>query len=89
MKSLFLAATLLLVNPSASAGTLLRNLYATNFCELRAMGASKEDAMEAALNSALISGDDWTWVTIDGHRYQSDTLLAIQAAYNLCPHYAR
>jgi hypothetical protein len=80
-----LAAAALLLAAPAQASTILPNLYAKTFCELRQAGASKEDARSAAMQSAIISGDDWTWITIDGRRLKSDVVLAVQAVINRCP----
>jgi hypothetical protein len=83
----FIAAAALLLAASipAQAGTILPYTYAKTFCELRIAGASKDDAVKAAVKAAFISGDDWTQVTIDGKQYQSDTILAVRTAFDLCP----
>ena len=83
------AALALTTAAPAQAGTLLTATYAKTFCDLRAMGASKDDARKAAVDAAYISSDDWTWVTINGNRYQSDTVLAAKAVFELCPELAK
>lgn len=83
------AALLLATAIPAQASTILPHLYAKTFCDLRAMGVSKDDAMAAAIRAAVISGDDWTYITIGGKRYQSDTVMAIRKAFDLCPELAK
>lgn len=69
----------------AAASTILPNLYAAKFCELRAQGASKDDAMQVALNEARVEGEDWITITIWGKQRRSDIVQSIMAVNKLCP----
>lgn len=86
MKRTLIALALLIGTPAA-ASTILPNTYAAKFCELRAIGVSKDEAITAAIREATVSRDDWTYVTVNGKRYQSDVIFAATAVAKLCPQF--
>ena len=70
----------------AHAGTLLPNLYAIRYCNLRAIGAAHQDAMNAAFKFAFIDGDEWFMVTgANGKQERSDVVEAANAVFSRCP----
>ena len=72
--------------PSASAGQLLPNLYAREFCTLRALGVSKEEARNAAVASAYVSSlPDLPQITVGGSKTSSDVVQAVMAVSKRCP----
>ena len=85
MKTIFAIAIALLPMPSF-AGTILPNLYAKTFCELRSIGIQSEDARRTAVQQSMISGDDWTMVKrADGSLVRSDIVLAVNVVMERCP----
>ena len=68
----------------ASAGVLLPNLFASEYCSLRDMGLNEEDAMKVATRKSMISGEptkvEWNGVMVD-----ADVLQALEASTELCP----
>ena len=84
-KFLFLPAFALMAMP-VSAGQLSPLLYANEYCSLRDLGVSSQEAMQAALEAAHISSlPDAPTVTIDGTRTTSDVVRSVRAAYDRCP----
>jgi hypothetical protein len=89
MKTIFAIAIALLPTPSL-AGTILPNLYAKTFCELRSVGIQSEDARRTAVMESMVSGDDWTMVKrADGSLVRSDIVLAVNATMERCPEYIK
>jgi hypothetical protein len=85
MKTILAIAIALLPTPSL-AGTILPNLYAKTYCELRSVGIQSEDARRTAVQQSMISGDDWTIIKrADGSMVQSDIVLAVNAVMQRCP----
>ena len=92
MKLSFLAlATGLAILPSPSlAGTILPNLYAKTFCDLRSIGIDDDGARRTAVMESMVSGDSWTMVKrTDGSYVQSDIVLAVNAVMQRCPQYIK
>ena len=92
MKLSFLAlATGLAILPLPSlAGTILPNLYAKTYCELRSVGIDAEGARRTAIMESMVSGDNWTMVKrTDGSYVQSDVVLAVNATFQRCPQYIK
>ena len=92
MKLSFLAlATGLAILPLPSlAATILPNLYAKTFCDLRAVGIDNDGARRTAIMESMISGDSWTMVKrTDGSYVQSDVVLAVNAVMQRCPQYIK
>jgi len=89
MKSFFpIAASFvaLFATTPVQAGTILPNLYAKTFCELRSIGIDDEGARRTAIQQSMISGDDWTMVKrTDGSLVRSDIVLAVNATFQRCP----
>jgi hypothetical protein len=74
----------------AQAGTILPNLYAKTFCELRSIGIDDEGARRTAVMQSMISGDNWTMAKrADGSLVQSDIVLAVNAVMQRCPEYIK
>ena len=72
------------------AGTILPNLYAKTFCELRAAGIDDDGARRTAVMESMVSGDSWTMVRrVDGSYVQSDIVLAVNATFQRCPQYIK
>jgi hypothetical protein len=93
MKSFFpIAASFvaLLATTPVQAGTILPNLYAKTFCELRSIGIDDESARRTAIQQSMISGDNWTMIRrTDGTLVQSDIVLAVNATFQRCPEYMK
>ena len=89
MKLFFLALALSLPLPSM-AETILPNLYAKTFCDLRAVGIDDDGARRTAVMESMVSGDNWTMVKrTDGSYVQSDVVLAVNAVMQRCPQYIK
>ena len=88
---LALAAGLTIAFPLPSlAGTILPNLYAKTFCDLRAAGIDVDGARRTAIMESMVSGDSWTMVKrTDGSYVQSDIVLAVNATFQRCPQYIK
>jgi len=87
MKSFLLICSLFISVP-ASAGQILSNLYAQEYCSLRAIGVSSSEAITAATEHAYVASlPDVTSVTIDGRQIDTDVLRAVRAVSSLCPQY--
>ena len=88
---LALAAGLAISLPLPSlAGTILPNLYAKTYCDLRAIGIDDDGARRTAVSQSMISSDDWTMVRrADGSYVQSDIVLAVNATFQRCPQYIK
>jgi hypothetical protein len=84
MKTILAIAIALLPMPSL-AGTILPNLYAKTYCELRSVGIDPEGARRTAVQQSMISSDDWTMVKrADGSLVRSDIVLAVNATMQRC-----
>ena len=84
MKTILAIAIALLPMPSM-AGTILPNLYAKTYCELRSVGIDPEGARRTAVQQSMISSDDWTMVKrADGTLVRSDIVLAVNATMQRC-----
>ena len=81
--SALLCATTACSTTPAHAGTILPNLFASEYCSLRSIGATET----AAVRKATIRSDDWIYVDYAGKRLRSDHLQATLAAYNRCPQF--
>ena len=88
MRSIIFAGIAALALPlSVSAGTILPNLYASNYCDGRDMGMTADDASSYAINEAYISTGNPPYVTINGQRVQVDVVKAVRTAQKQCPQY--
>jgi len=86
MKSFIMTAALLLAAPAAMAGEILPNLYASEYCSLRSMGVSVDEARAAAVDVAYLdNGTESARVTIDGKQYDVDVIRAYRAVSQRCP----
>ena len=88
MKASVLAALALvgsIVGVSATAGVILPNLYASEYCSFRDLGVSEDEATTAAMDAAYISSGTSPKVTINGVQYDADVVRAVQAANSMCP----
>lgn len=81
MKTILAIAIALLPMPSF-AGTILPNLYAKTYCELRSVGIDAEDARRTAVMESMVTGDNWTMA--DGSLVRSDIVLAVNATMQRC-----
>ncbi len=87
MKKLLLATLALTAFAIPSqAGVLLPNTYAREFCSMRSMGVSEEEAMRVATRASYVEGEAIK-VTIDGVQYDSDVVQAMRASRELYPQY--
>ena len=87
MKKLFpiVASFVTLFATPVQAGTILPNLYAKTYCELRSVGIDAEGARRTAVQQSIISSDDWTMVKrADGSLVRSDIVLAVNATMQRC-----
>ncbi len=89
MKSTIIATLgLLAAALPASAGVLLPNLYAQEYCAMRESGVSNSGALEWATSQSYISSGTAITVTMqDGTQMDGDVIAAANAAANLCPEY--
>ena len=88
MKASLLATLALvgsIVGVSATAGVILPNMYASEYCSFRNLGVSEDEAMTAAMDASYIDSGTTVQVTIDGVLYDADVVRAIRAAGELCP----
>ena len=86
MKSIIIAGIAALALPlSVSAGTILPNLYAQNFCDAMDMGLSSKDAAKYAVQEAYISTGNPLYVMHNGRRVQTDVLKEVRTAQQQCP----
>jgi len=84
-KFFFVVASFVAFATPAQAGTILPNLYAKTYCELRSVGIDAEDARRTAVMESMISGDNWTMVKrADGSLVRSDIVLAVNATMQRC-----
>lgn len=86
MKPLILAASILLATP-AHAWQILPITYAKTFCEMRALGLTKDDATKAAIQASVIDGPDSPEVMVAGHKVRADALLAVKHISDECPQF--
>ena len=87
IKSILLAATALTIAIPAQAGlVILPNLYAREYCSLRALGISDDDASRAAMSESTIQGEP-VKVTLNGRQVDLDVIKASQAVADRCPQY--
>ena len=89
MKSTIIATLgLLALALPASAGVLLPNLYAREYCAMRESGVSNQGAMEWAMRQSYLSSGTAIKVTLqDGTRVDADVIASGNAAADLCPDY--
>ena len=88
MKASLLATLALvgsIVGVSATAGVILPNLYAREYCSFRNLGVSEDEAMTAAMDASYVDSGTAVQVTIDGRKVDADVVRALQAANSLCP----
>jgi hypothetical protein len=87
MKKLLLATlALTAIALPSQAGVLLPNTYAREFCSMRSIGVSEEEAMRVATRASYIEGETIK-VTIDGVQYDADVVQAMRATRERCPQY--
>ena len=87
-KALLPLCLALAVAAPASSATLLPNLFAKRYCDLRALGATKDQAIDTAVRDSLITEDRWFWITkANGTKMRSDSLEAARAIAARCPEY--
>lgn len=91
MKAAFLALAFATAAPApAQAFTsqyrILPNLYAEQYCRLRQIGVSRQEAINAAINENMVPGRP-SQVTIDGKLYSVDVIESAAAVERLCPMY--
>jgi hypothetical protein len=92
MKNFFpIVASFVAFATPAHAGTILPNLYAKTYCELRSVGIDAEGARRTAVQQSMImSSDDWTMVKrADGSLVRSDIVLAVNATMQRCAEYIK
>lgn len=78
---------LLTAAPPALSQEVLPYLYASEYCQLRSIGASRQTAIRAAMQTATIHGNDWVYVTVNGQQIRSDIMRGALAVRQLCPQY--
>jgi hypothetical protein len=90
-KFFFVVASFVAFATPAQAGTILPNLYAKTYCELRSVGIDPEGARRTAVQQSMImSSDDWTMVKrADGSLVRSDIVLAVNATMQRCAEYIK
>ena len=87
MKSLLIIPALMLGILPSSAGVLLPNLYASEYCSLRIMGVDIGGAQEAAVRASMIPGDP-VRVMVNGRETDADVVQAYREVLERCPDYA-
>ena len=68
----------------ATAGVLLPNLYASEYCSLRSYGVSHDEAMRVATHESLIPGDPVV-ITVNGRKTDLDVVQSWRAVRESCP----
>jgi hypothetical protein len=88
MKKLLLSIFLLFIAVPATAGQVLPSLYAREYCSMRSLGVSKDEAMSSAISTSYVSSlPDLPQVTIGGATYDTDVIQAFRAVQDRCPQY--
>ena len=89
MKPLFIAvaSAIAFAVPAQADLVLLPNLWAKQFCELRAAGVSEDGAIEAATEYASIDGTPIEVTMEDGSTIDADVIQALNAAQDRCPQF--
>lgn len=85
MKKLIFALAFALSPIAVNAGEILPNIYAYKFCEMRAAGLSKNDAMKVAMDAAYVSSTNSRKVFWNGQYVDADVLQTTIAVMKLCP----
>ena len=86
MKKLLFFPALVLMAMPASAGQLMPYLYANEYCELRDLGVSANEARDAAVAASYVSGlPDMPTVTVGGTKTKADVVKAVRAVHSQCP----
>ena len=67
---------------------VLPNLYADQYCRLRRMGVSREEAIDAAVSENMVPGSASS-VTINGKIFSVDVIESVAAVERLCPAYLK
>jgi len=87
IKSILLATAALAMAVPVQAGyVILPHLYAREYCSLRSMGVSSQEATRAAMRESVVSGQS-VKVTINGQRVDHDVVKAARAVADRCPQY--
>ena len=88
MKALLMTLPLLLSAVPVNAGlVILPNLFASEYCNLRASGVTHQSALEAAMDSATIEGTPVKVTMEDGRVMDADVIQAAAAITDRCPQY--
>ena len=87
MKYLIPVLACLTMAAPVQAQEVLPYLYASEYCQLRRAGVDRQSAIRAAMQTATIRGNNWTYVTIGGQQQRSDIIRGALAVRDLCPHY--
>jgi hypothetical protein len=92
MKSLIIATAGILAafatTVPASAGVLLPNLFAREYCTMRQSGVDNQGSQEWAVKQSYIASGTAIKVTLkDGTTMDADVVAAGNAAASLCPDY--
>lgn len=86
MKKLLLLPVFALIAAPVSAGQLSPLLYANEYCSLRDLGVSPEEARQAAIEAAHLSSlPDAPTITIGGTRTTADVVRSVRAVSDRCP----
>ena len=86
IKSIITIAALAVGMPAQAGLVILPNLYAREYCNLRALGVSVEDSRRAAMSESTIDGEP-VKVTLNGRQVDLDVIKASQAVADRCPQY--
>jgi len=91
MKSLLIATAGILAafaTLPATAGVLLPNLYAREYCTMRQSGVNNDGAVNWAVERSYLASGTAIKVTMeDGREVDADVVAADKAAADLCPDY--
>ena len=91
MKSLLIATAGILAaftTVPATAGVLLPNVYAREYCTMRQSGVTNDGAVHWAIRQSYIESGTAIEVTReDGTKVDADVLASGNAAADLCPDY--
>ncbi len=91
MKSLLIATAGILAafaTVPATAGVLLPNLYAREYCTMRESGVNNDGAVDWAVERSYLASGTAIEVTLeDGRKVDADVVAAGKAAADLCPDY--
>ena len=72
--------------PALADYVILPYLFADEYCSLRKIGVSHDDALTAAASESLVEGKPIP-ITVDGIETTADIVKALRVQQEICPQY--